>query len=53
MNYYKKPEDVLFFSPVVRLLARVFGPEYFVTRCKTCKLIPIEVYGGYCKKHSK
>lgn len=53
MGYYEKPENVLFFSPVVRLLVRIFGPEHFVMRCKTCNKIPTDMYGEYCEKHIK
>jgi len=52
-SYYKKTEDVLFFSPITRLLAKVFGAKYFIYKCKTCRKIPTEIYGKYCLDHKK
>ena len=50
-RYYKKSEDVLFFNPITRFLAKVFGPEKFIIRCKECGKIPTEMYGEYCFTH--
>ena len=50
-RYFESANDVLFFDPIVRLLARVFGPERFVIKCKTCGKIPTEVYGNKCVDH--
>lgn len=53
MKYYKNPNDVLFYNPTVRFLAKIFGSKYFVQRCKECKQIPTEMYGEYCQEHIK
>ena len=47
-KYYNKPENVLFYNPTTRLLARIFGAKYFVIKCKDCKQIPTELINGYC-----
>jgi hypothetical protein len=41
-KYYSKPEHVLFFDPITRLLAKLFGASAFVIKCKDCKRIPTE-----------
>jgi hypothetical protein len=50
-KYYNKPEDVLFYDPIIRLVAKIIGPSKVVRRCKTCGKIPTELYGGYCFDH--
>ena len=50
-RYYKTPKHVMFYNPIQRLLAKVFGPESCVMRCKTCNKIPTEMYGDYCFNH--
>jgi hypothetical protein len=50
-EYYKKAENVLFFNPIERLLAKIFGADKMVIKCKTCGKIPTEVYEGYCLDH--
>jgi len=53
VTYYKKAEHVIHFNPLTRFLVKIFGPEKFVIRCKTCGKIPTEVYGNYCQIHQK
>lgn len=53
VRYYDKPEDVIFRSPVIRLLVKIFGPNRFVYRCKTCGKIPADLYEGHCLLHKK
>lgn len=50
-KFYKSPDQVLFFNPIERFLAKIFGAKRMVFKCKTCKKIPTEVFGGYCKDH--
>ncbi len=50
-KYYNKPEDVLFFNPITRLLAKIFGAKYFVTKCRVCGKIPTEIYIDTCLDH--
>ncbi len=50
-KYYNKPENVLFYNPITRLLARMFGAKYFVTKCRVCGKIPTEIYGDTCLDH--
>ena len=50
-DYYDKPENVLFYDPVVRFLAKLFGSKYFIKKCEVCNKIPTELYGKRCKKH--
>jgi len=47
-EYYNKPENVLFINPITRLLAKIFGAKYFVTKCRVCEKIPTDVYGDTC-----
>ena len=50
-KYYSKPENVLFYSLITRLLARIFGAKYFVIKCRVCGRIPTEMYGDTCLDH--
>lgn len=50
-KYYNKPENVLFYDPITRLLARIFGAKYFVIKCRVCGKIPTEIYGDTCLDH--
>jgi len=50
-QFYKEPKDVLFYHPFERFLAKIFGANSMVMRCKTCKKIPTEQYGDYCEDH--
>ncbi|MGK0446561.1 MAG: hypothetical protein ACJA2M_000330 [Polaribacter sp.] len=50
-KYYSRPENVLFYGPITRLLARIFGSKYFVIKCKVCGNIPTEIYGNDCLDH--
>jgi len=49
--YFDKPEQVLFYNPLIRLLANIFGAKYFVSKCNVCGKIPTEVYGKTCIDH--
>lgn len=49
-DYYESADHVLFVNPIVRLLAKVFGNERYIIRCKTCNKIPVNLYGDYCLK---
>lgn len=53
MSYYKTPEHVIFFSPMIRFLSKVTSPKYFIIRCEVCGKIPTELYGKFCLKHKK
>jgi len=50
-KYYSKPEHVLFYNPLTRLLARIFGAKHFVIKCRVCGKIPTEIYGDTCLDH--
>lgn len=50
-KYYNKPEHVLFFDPLTRLLANIFGAKQFVIKCRVCGKIPTDVYGYTCLDH--
>jgi len=50
-KYYNKPENLLFINPITRLLAKIFGAKYFVTKCRVCGKIPTAVYGDTCLDH--
>ena len=50
-KYYSKPEHVLFYNPITRLLARIFGAKHFVIKCRVCGKIPTEIYGDTCLDH--
>ena len=50
-KYYNKPKNVLFINPILRLLSKIFGAKYFVTKCRVCGKIPIDVYGDTCSVH--
>lgn len=52
-RYYNSPNQVLFYNPTIRFLARVFGNKYFVVKCKDCKKIPTDLYGFRCLDCSK
>ena len=47
-KYFKSAEDVVFLDPMQRFWAKIFGKERLVIKCKDCKQIPTEVFGGYC-----
>ena len=47
-RYFKSADDVLFFHPIPRFLARIFGNEALVIKCKECKQIPTVIISGYC-----
>lgn len=51
VEYYNKPENVLFIDPITRLLAKIFGAKYFVTKCRVCGKIPTEIYDNACLDH--
>lgn len=34
--YYKNAKDVLFINPIYRFIAKLFGPNIIVVKCKTC-----------------
>ena len=51
-SYYSKPEYVLFYDPITRLLARIFGAKHFVIKCRVCGKIPTEIYGDTCLDHT-
>jgi hypothetical protein len=50
-KYYNKPENVLFYNPIIRLLAIIFGAKHFVIKCRVCGKIPTEIYGDTCLDH--
>ena len=50
-EFFNEPKGVLFFNPIIRLLAKVFGHKYFIKRCKVCGKIPTEMYGKTCFNH--
>lgn len=50
-KYFNKPEDVLFFNPITRLLSKIFGAKHFVIKCRVCGKIPTDVYGDTCLDH--
>ena len=52
-RYFNKAENVLFYNPMTRLLAKIFGPNNYIHKCKTCGKIPTEVWGEYCFKHKQ
>ena len=52
-QYYKEPKDVMLIHPIQRFIARVFGKESQIWRCKTCNKIPTEMWGDYCRDHAK
>jgi hypothetical protein len=52
-RYFKSADDVLFLNSIPRFLARIFGNEALVIKCKVCKKIPTEVYGNVCLEHIK
>lgn len=49
MKYYEKPEHVLIYNPIVRLIKKVFK-EFGVKRCKACNKMPTELIGDNCIK---
>lgn len=49
--YYKTPEQVLFYNPWDRLIAKLFGHNTVVRRCTTCNKIPSDMYGDKCFDH--
>jgi len=46
--YFESADDVLFLNSIPRFLARIFGNEALVIKCKECKQIPTEIISGYC-----
>lgn len=50
-KYYSDPENVLFYDPIIRLLARIFGAKHFVIKCKVCGKIPTKICGNTCLDH--
>ncbi len=50
-KYYEKPENVIFFNPIDRLLVKILGADRMVIKCKACGKIPTEIYDGYCLDH--
>ena len=48
-RYFSSADDVMFYNPIVRFLAKIFGNEKFVFRCKSCNKIPTELISGECK----
>jgi hypothetical protein len=41
--YFKSFDDIIITSPVIRLLAKIFGKKYFVVKCKSCNRYPTEI----------
>jgi len=52
-QYYKSPEQIMLIHPMDRVIAKLFGKESMIYRCKECKKIPTEMYGQHCFKHRK
>lgn len=52
-RYFKDAEQVMFFHPFQRFLAKIFGQDRIVKKCKDCKRIPTDLYGEYCLDCSK
>jgi len=50
-KFYTKPENVLFYDPFTRFLAKIFGAKHFVIKCSVCGKIPTELYGKTCLNH--
>lgn len=47
-RYFDSAEQVIFTNPINRFLAKIFGKNIMVHKCKDCKRIPTDVYGEYC-----
>jgi len=48
-EYFNSVEQVLLsFNPIGRFLSKFLPRDWFVMKCKDCKKIPTEIYGGKC-----
>lgn len=52
-RYFESAEHVMLIHPIHRFLAKIFGKDRIVHKCKDCKRIPTDVYGEYCLDCSK
>jgi hypothetical protein len=47
-RYFDSADQVLLIHPLERFIARIFGKDRIVIKCKDCKRIPTDLYGSYC-----
>ena len=57
-RYFDSADQVLLIHPMERFMAKIFGKDRIVIKCKDCKRIPTDLYGSYCldcsiKKNTK